>query len=142
MSDHTKWYWARFDDTECWSGGVPTRDDAVRDGRSEFDDDVGFYITKASNPPVMLADWIGDADDLLTRAEESIMDSDRVSHEHDESGIFAATPEQIADLSARIRAACNEWQASHGLVFTVRTFAWMSQPDYVPPVFVADGEAT
>lgn len=138
MSDYRKWYWARYDDSEAWHGGVQTRDDAVREGRADFDLDDGFYIVEASNPPVMLADWIGDGDDLIDRAHDQLFDSDRISSEHDDGDIFTVTPEQVADLTARIRAACNDWQAAHGLVFTVRSFASMEVAEYVPPVTSGD----
>jgi hypothetical protein len=134
VMDYKKWYWARFEDSETWWGGVPTREDAILEGRSDCDDDEGFYICEASNPPVTLADWIGDGDDLIDKAHDSLFDSDRISYEHDDRDIFTATPEQVADLTTRIRAACNEWQAAHGLVFTVRSFEDMSVPEYVPPL--------
>jgi predicted molibdopterin-dependent oxidoreductase YjgC len=122
MDHASKWYFARFEDSESWAGGFKTREEVIAYAIRDYDD--YFYICRASNPPVMLRDWI--ADNFLKVADDQIMDSDRVSYEHDEVPVFDVTPDQEKDLVARIKRACDEWQAAHGLVFKVRTFESMN----------------
>lgn len=87
--------------------------------------DRGFTETAtviyATNPPVRLADWI-DAEQVIEAAEDSLYSNGRADSEHDDRTIFDATPDQIADLDRRLKAAADEWQAAHGLEFPVSTF--------------------
>lgn len=83
---------------------------------------VSVFVCEARQDPLRLADWI-DAERLIERAEESLYDSDRVSGEYDEGPFFRATPEQEKDLITRIKAACDQWQAEHGLKFACSTFS-------------------
>lgn len=127
--DGWKWFYAGHDEAENWQGPYDTREAAIKAGLSDLDEHDVIWVAEASNPKVMLADWI-DADELIERASEAIMDSDRVSSEHDED-VFSVTPEQGADLAARIRQSCHDWQSAHGLIFTVHTFADMRSPEAV-----------
>jgi hypothetical protein len=99
----------------------------INDGAGEISDNSEFahifQVAEATNPPIMLRDWIG-ADNALERADESIYDNDRVSSEYDDT-IFDVTPEQDADLQLRIKKACDEWQETHGLKFKTSTFEKM-----------------
>jgi len=135
MTDHAKWFHASFEDSEHWAGGFDTREEVIAAGMRDYDD--FFHICLATNPPVMLKDWIGD---LLEDAEDAIQDSDRISYDFDDGTIFNVTPEQEKDLTARIRQACDEWQAAHSLVFTVRTFHSMDEIERID-VQAADGGA-
>lgn len=125
-------------------GPCATREDAIAEaiadrlGETEdVDEETGepawflcFEIAECRNRPVPLADWIG-AERLLERADEEICDSDRRGSEFDDDTVFDVTPEQSADLISRIRRACDEWQAAHGLVFTVNTFEAMRKSETV-----------
>lgn len=135
--DYTKWFYARFEDSECWSGGFATREEAITAGRDDFDDGDSFYIARATNPPLRLADWI-DAEETLGAAQDRLSDSDRVTYEFDDDAVFTAMPDQRADLTARLKQACDDWQTAHGIVFTVRTFQSMESPELVPPVVGGD----
>lgn len=126
-----QWYQARHEEGS-YSGPYATREDAIAEGRGEWDDDFGFWVAEATNPPVMLSDWIG-ADDLIERAEESIFDNERASGEWDDS-IFDASKEQKADLKERITAVCDEWQKAHGLTFQCSTFEAMRNVEFIPGV--------
>ena len=121
------WYQARFENGS-YSGPHATREDAIAEGRQDWDED-GFYIAEATNPPVRLADWIG-ATYLLECADERIFDNDRASSEWDDT-IFSATKEQEADLIARIKGACDQWQAAHGLTFHCCSFEDMRNCEFI-----------
>lgn len=58
-------------------------------------------------------------------APRILADSDRIGPDYDEGPWFDPPPEAIADLTARLRRVCDEWQADHKLVFTCRTFERM-----------------
>lgn len=124
--------WYHTQDPEgIWYGKCATREAAIAEGLNEYGGE-GFYVTWANNPPIQLSDWI-QAYCLLERADDSLSDSDRVCREFDDAAVFEVTPEQDRDLQERIRKACDEWQAAHGLVFTVNTFQGMGTPEYVDP---------
>ena len=44
---------------------------------------------------------------------------------------FLTTPAQANDLETRIKKACDEWQAAHGLVFTTAPFSHTRNDEYV-----------
>lgn len=127
QEDHPSlWYHATSEDAEVWHGSHATREEAIDAGRGESDSD--FWVCEALNKPLRLAEWLG-IEDLLERAEEIFSDSDRAT-ENDDT-VFDATQEQIADFEARIRAACDEWQAAHNLKFTCWSFDWMGKPERI-----------
>lgn len=129
----TGWNWYAGDNDEWFHvGPCATRDEAVamataeRVGEFKDADDgdkwkLGFYVTEGLSEPLRIADWIS-TDTLVERAEEAIYDSDRVSYEHEDGPFFEATTAQQNDLAERVKRACDEWQAAHGLVFMTRTF--------------------
>lgn len=136
------WQWYSGRDDENFSfGPCDTREEAIRlaveDGmceeRSADDPEVWenhIHLIEAQSAPLRLADWIA-TDTLLERADEAVADSDRACYEHDDGPWFEATPEQEADLAARLRRACDEWQAAHGLTFTCRTFSASRNAEFV-----------
>ena len=102
------WTWWSGRDGENYTDANDTRDAAIAALEGE-----GGYIIEARQDPLDLSDYL-DAADLLERAEEAAFDQAN----EDGDPIFDAKPEQIADLEARLKRACDEWQAAHGLVFT------------------------
>lgn len=139
MEDQRDWQWYQARHEEgSYGGPYGSRDEAIAEGRGEWgdDDDGGFWVAEATNPPVKLSDWIG-ADDLIERAEEAVFDNDRASSEWDDS-IFEASKEQKADLKARISAACDEWQKAHGLTFHCSTFEAMRNVEHIPGAAAPD----
>lgn len=136
----SQWNWyGGYNDEVCVYGPCESKEDiiaeAVDDRTGEFQDDsgswkIGIHISEARNDPLRMADWI-DADHLLNRAEEAIYESDRVCGDYDDGIVFECTPGQELDLQKRIKAACDEWQEAHGLVFTVRTFSHIRNHEYV-----------
>ncbi|WP_353429219.1 hypothetical protein [Paracoccus denitrificans] len=135
-----QWYSGRNDENFSF-GPCDTREEAIRlaveDGmceeRSADDPEVWenhIHLVEAQSAPLRLADWIG-TDTLLERADEAVADSDRICHEHGDGPWFEATPEQEADLAARLCRACDEWQAAHGLTFTCRTFSATRNAEFV-----------
>lgn len=132
-------WWGGAHEEVCTYGPCDTKEEiiaeAVADGIGEFQAEdgswkLGVHVCEARKDPLRLCDWIGDADELLERAEESLGDSDRAS-EHDDPPYFDCTKDQQADLENRIKAACNDWQTAHGLVFTTWTFSASRNHEYV-----------
>lgn len=126
-----KW-WAGNNDETFSCGPHATRDDAIKDAVKSgmFDHGPGIdgkwrsviYLAEARQDCIRIADWIG-ANHAVNNAECEIADSDRIFSECDPGPIFYCTTEQSADLAARLKSACDEWQAAHGLVFTANTFS-------------------
>ncbi|KQQ72965.1 hypothetical protein ASF70_15995 [Rhizobium sp. Leaf321] len=145
-----KWqWWAGSTKEWCTVGPEDTREAiiqaATNDSLGEFQHEeggwnLGFYIVEARQDPLRLADWI-ESDELLERAEESMADSDRTSSENDDGPWFECTQEQGKDLEERVKRACDEWQAAHGLKFTCSTFSHTRNQEHVI-VEVADDRAT
>ncbi|SDG35396.1 hypothetical protein [Pelagibacterium luteolum] len=140
MSTNEWKWWGGVDEEVCTYGPFDTKEDviaeAAADGTGEFQDEngnwkIGVHVVEARKDPLRLADWIGDADELMERAEESVSDSDRASSEHDEPPYFECSKDQEADLERRIKAACDEWQAEHKLTFTTFTFSASRNHEYV-----------
>jgi len=123
------WYHANTEDSS-WSGPYETKDEAIASGNVEWGGD-SFYVAQAINPPVMLSDWVS-VEILLEHAEGSIFDNDRADYEWDDQ-IFTCSPEQERDLIARVKTACDEWQAAHGLSFKCNTFERMTGPEKIIP---------
>lgn len=119
--DAGKWYTAYAEDAENWSGTHDSREAAISYGENNYDE--YFYVCRAGQRAEPLSAWIG-ADELIERANDAILDSDRCHPEADDDAIFDPTPEQEADLVRRIKAVCDAWQVAHGLQFIPRTFAW------------------
>lgn len=142
------WWRLRGPDGLLRDGFFATADEAIdsHDGGEDLEPvmAVSFEICEAENPPLLLSDWFPDADWLLDHAEDQVADSDRVASECDEPPYFEGiTPAQKADLEQSIKAAVNQWQDRHGLVFKVRTFAQMRNEETVtvilPPKDPAPG---
>lgn len=132
-------WWAGSDEEWCTVGPEDAREAiiqaAINDSLGEFEHEGGgwnlsFHIVEARQDPLRLADWI-EADRLLERAEEGMSDSDRVSSEYDDGPWFECTPEQEKDLEERVKRACDEWQAAHGLVFSCATFSHTRNKEHV-----------
>lgn len=130
MTDQSQWNWYYASSEEGpYTGKFDSRDDAISEAQSDYDG-AGFWVGEAKNPPLRLADWIG-ADWILERAGESLFDNDRFCSEFDDGDVFVCSKEQEADLIARLKAACDEWQAAHGLVCTTYTFEQMRNVEFV-----------
>ncbi|NZD50518.1 hypothetical protein [Rhizobium leguminosarum] len=126
-----KWqWWAGSNEEWMTVGPCDTREQVIAEAT---DDRIGedlvdgkwilaFHIVEARQDPLRVADWIG-ADRLLEYAEDNIADSDRVGAENDDGPWFPATDDQEADLIARVKAACDDWQTAHGLKFKSFTFS-------------------
>ncbi|MDQ7775288.1 MAG: hypothetical protein Q4615_04895 [Paracoccus aminovorans] len=108
----------------CCESQVPSEDP---DAPEEWEHRI--CLLEAQQAPLRLADWIG-AEDALEKADEWVAESDRAT-EYDEGPWFEATPEQEADLVTRLRRACDEWQAAHGLIFNARSFSAVRTNDFV-----------
>lgn len=124
-------WWGGYEEEWCVYGPFLTRDEVIaaaqKDRLGEFQAEdgtwmTGIYICEARQDPLRLADWI-DAEELLERADDNLVDSDRTGAECDDGPWFEATPEQQRDLVERVKRACDEWQAAHSLVFTSKTFS-------------------
>ena len=132
-------WWGGADEEVCIYGPCATRDEviaeAVSDRMGEFQAEdgswkIGVHVCEARKDPLRLADWIDDAEYQLERADERVSDSDRAS-ENDDDGYFGCSTEQAKDLERRLKAACDDWQAAHGLVFNTWTFSASRKHEYV-----------
>lgn len=142
-------WWGGTNEEVCIYGPCASKEDvvaeAVSDGIGEFQAEdgswkIGVHVCEARKDPLRLADWIADADDILDRADERVSDSDRAS-EYDNDGFFECSKEQMADLDRRLKAACDDWQAAHGLVFKTWTFSASRKHEYVVADHPNDAEA-
>lgn len=132
-------WWAGTNDEMFAFGPHKSREDAIEEARNDCAGEVqnakgewviGVHLVEATNPPLRLAQW-AEADRLLELAEEGIFDSDRVSSEYDDGPFFECTQAQENDLITRVKRACDEWQAAHGLVFTCHSFQRTRNKEYV-----------
>lgn len=132
-------WWGGYQEEWCVYGPYLTRNEVIveaqEDALGEFQAEdgtwkIGVFICEARQDPLRLADWIN-IEDMLERAEAILCDSHRVGSEGDEGPFFDATPEQEIDLTERIKRACDEWQAAHGLVFTCKTFSASRNREHV-----------
>lgn len=128
-----EWYFAPFEESPAdgpWPSKISAIHAAISDETGLYEDERSFVVFEATNPPVLLSDWV-EFDRVLERAEDAILDSDRVSSDYDDGGIFNATPEQEADLIAALKREADVWQARHGLAFVVRTFEDTRNTDHI-----------
>ncbi|MFC3163105.1 hypothetical protein [Ciceribacter thiooxidans] len=142
-------WWAGKDEEWCTVGPEDTRKAIIQaatgDELGECQDDGGawhlsFHIVEARQDPLRLADWI-ETYKLLERAEENFADGDRRADEHDDGPWFECSPEQEKDLAERIKRACDEWQAAHGLVFTCSTFSHTRNSEHITVDHPANAKA-
>lgn len=144
------WQWWAGSTEECFTVGPEDTREAIiqaatNDSLGEFQHEeggwnLGFHIVEARSDPLRLADWI-ESDRLLERAEDSVADSDRISSENDEGPWFDCTPEQEKDLEERVKRACDEWEAAHGLTFACATFSHTRNQEHIV-VELPDDRAT
>ena len=121
MTDCPQWFWWSSTDEEHYDGPFKTRAQAV----AELDGEPG-WVCEAHQASLRLADFV-DAEAVLERAEDLACD---YSNE-DADTIFEPSPEQTADLDARIKSAVNDWQDAHGLRFIPWSFTEMRNKEKV-----------
>lgn len=135
------WKWFAGTNDEYFSiGPHETRDEAIETARQdacgEFQDEdgvwkVGVHVVEARQDPLRLSIFI-DVDHMLERAEEDVSESEFVNYDYGDDGpFFSATQDQEADLAARIKRVCDEWQDAHGLAYVPRAFSASRNHDYV-----------
>lgn len=116
--------WTISNDGERFQERYKSKEAAIAEGREAFED--GFYV---ANVLSYSADWFSpDGDDIVeTLAERAV---DNVGGEFVEDWP-RATIDQVADLTARITKAVNEWAEEHDLQ---PTFFAVGNIEHVPPV--------
>ena len=137
-------WWAGANDEWFTVGPCDTKEEAIHQA---IGDEVGLRFDKSQDPPcwtqsfqvvearqdpLKLSDWI-DAERIIERANEALADSDRVSSEINDGPWFEAAVGQESDLIRRIKLACDEWQAAHGLVFHSNTFSHQRNSETITP---------
>ena len=124
MSDtENGWLWFSGSNDEHFSGTHNTRDQAI----AELDG-FGGFIVEARQDPLRLADCI-DAALILESAED---DAEQCSNEYGDR-IFSCSEDQLDDLQARLKTACDEWQSAHGIVFTPYCFTSTRNAEKIAP---------
>lgn len=117
-----KWYVGHSED--YFTGGpYDTRDEAVYIAKEEFE---GGWILEAHKRPVKLSAYF-DEDQFLEHAGERSYD---LSGEDGEP-IFDVTDAQAHDLVTRVRAAIDQWQLDHGLVFMPWVFSGQRNLEFI-----------
>ena len=104
-----QWFWWSGFDEENYDGPFKTREAAI----ANLDGERG-YICEARQDPLTFSDWL-DMGLIFERAEDAMADNSLTNEDSDP--IFEVSDDQANDLSARLKRACDEWQAAHGLVF-------------------------
>lgn len=101
-----KWFYAYSEDAETWMGRCDTRDDAIAQGKAEYDDD--FWITEADSAKVSF----------------DIFDTDRILEDYEEANIecwgedgpdISPSKDQRRELEALLSAAFKGWAERHNL---------------------------
>ncbi|OJX99076.1 MAG: hypothetical protein BGP07_03150 [Rhizobiales bacterium 63-22] len=127
MSDKNwKWY-AGPDDEVFTIGPCDTREEAIEEAQGYGYE--GFHLVEAVKDDIRLADYIG-ADNILEEAEERAYD---LCDPESSESLFDVTGDQCADLTARLRKACDEWQEAHGLRFVPWAFTRTRNAEYIEP---------
>lgn len=109
-----EWFWWSGFDGEKYDGPFKTREAAI----ANLDGERG-YVCEARQDPLMFSDWL-DMDLIFDHAEDRMADNNLVNEDGD--SVFEVSDEQAKDLADRLKRACNEWQAAHGLVFVPWSF--------------------
>lgn len=142
------WGWFASEDGEDYEiGPFETREAAIAEAVSAGlgAGDAGacqFFVTEARQDPVRLASWI-DVDLVIDGAEERAFDCGVVG-EGGEGALSRCTNAQKADLEARLKAACDAWQVTHGLVFRPDVFSASRNEQRIlvpPPLATIDAAA-
>ena len=125
-----KWSWWVGKDDERYTTECVSHDEAVMIAREEYE---GAWIIEAKKPENILLSAYFDVSRFIEDAEENAYD-DHADEEGD-SPVFDVTPEHITDLQAMVKAAIDEWQSKHGLVFQGFKFSasrngeWIAGPE-------------
>lgn len=131
MADNWKW-WVGADD-ERFSNECDTREEAVWIAQNEYDD--GAYIVEAVKPDNIKLSSFFSAAQFIEDADEQAYDDH--GDPWGDGGTFDLTPgketDQATDLQNVVRAAIDEWQARHGLIFTGFKFLKQRNDEFIPP---------
>lgn len=109
MQQTGKWFWWSGFDEESYDGPFETREAAIANLNGEFG-----YVCEARQDPLKFSDWL-DMESIFDRAEDAMADNNLTNE--DGGPIFEVSDGQVKDLADRLKRACDEWQAAHGLVF-------------------------
>lgn len=122
-----KWSWwvgsseERFD-TEC-----DTREEAEAIAREEYE---GAWIIEAQKPDSILLSKYFDAESFLERADERAWDYH--GDPEGDAAVFEDAWKELAALQEMVRAAIDQWQEKHGLIFTSWKFSATRNLEYIP----------
>ncbi|MGY6705889.1 hypothetical protein [Roseinatronobacter sp.] len=128
--DSEGWSWWVGKDDERYTTECGSHDEARYIAREEYE---GAFIVEAKKPENIALSGYFDADHFLERAEENAYDSH--ADPEGDAPVFDATPDQREDLQAVVRAAIDQWQAKHSLVFSgflfsaARNQEWIDGPE-------------
>lgn len=125
MSEMLWWY---GHDEERFYGPCSTRESAIEEGRSNYDDDP-FCIMEASREAIRLSDYF-DAQDWVTHVDEN-----QLADMGDPEGDSLLCDLDINGLQEAVRAAIDQWQKDRGLVINPCAFTnhgpveWINDED-------------
>jgi len=121
-----KWSWWVGKDDERYTTECETREEAVLIAREEYE---GAWIIEARKPDSIPISKYFDVGRFIEDTEERAYEN----HADEEGGdaVFDVTADQIADLQDVVRAAMDQWQSKHGLVFQGFKFAASRNQEWV-----------
>jgi hypothetical protein len=123
----TGWAWYYTQDKERWNLSGPTRDDAIRDGLTEYSGE-GFSICEARKEPISLR---FDGDCILERLadqNEELLDPDGDGHVFDKRPTY----DQERDLADAVETCIREWAKRHDLDTQSWVFAETRSEETIP----------
>ena len=123
--EQQNWKWWFGNNDEWYSTPCRTREDAVAEALAN---DGGYICEALDHAPLKISAYF-DAFLFMEQADDAAYDDHR-NHERDEL-VFDATKDQIDDLQVMVRAALDQWQEKHGLVFTSQLFKATRNREYI-----------
>jgi len=118
-----QWWYSQ--DEERWNGPCETREEAISEGRGEYDDE-GFMVMEAEQGDYDLSISAERIFDFLADRNEELTDPD-------DGAVFSdAKPEQKRDLEKAMAATIKAWADAHKLSYRAFMFTKQRAAESIP----------